>query len=179
MDDFGTGFSSLAYLAKFPFDKVKIDRSFVVDLGKGDKTLPIVQAVISIAEKFGMTAVAEGIETEEQMTALVAEGCSEIQGYLISKPMPAKDVFAFLGVEPKDIVVKSATPAFRETSVAELHLVHKLSVDGHGHNPEHSKAPIPFPSHVRAMPVQENAPATSGKPIPFVKHHISVSKRAG
>ena len=97
MDDFGTGYSSLSYLNKFPFDKVKVDKSFVNALGEGDAAAAaIVRAAASIAKALNMTCVAEGIETEEQMARVREEGCTEIQGYLISRPMPGKDVAGFL-----------------------------------------------------------------------------------
>ena len=96
MDDFGTGYASLGYLHRFPFDEIKIDRSFVSELGKRDDSVVIVRAIISLAKALGITTVAEGVESEEQFACLKAEGCDEIQGYLISRPMPAEDVLAFL-----------------------------------------------------------------------------------
>jgi diguanylate cyclase (GGDEF)-like protein len=97
MDDFGTGYASLGYLHRFPFDEIKIDRSFVSELGKRDDSVVIVRAIISLAKALGIATVAEGVESEEQFACLKAEGCDEIQGYLISRPMPAEDVLAFLG----------------------------------------------------------------------------------
>jgi diguanylate cyclase (GGDEF)-like protein len=97
MDDFGTGYASLGYLHRFPFDEIKIDRSFVSELGKRDDSVVIVRAIISLAKALGVATVAEGVENEEQFACLKAEGCDEIQGYLISRPMPAEDVLAFLG----------------------------------------------------------------------------------
>jgi diguanylate cyclase (GGDEF)-like protein len=100
MDDFGTGYSSLSYLRRFPFDKIKIDQSFVSELGVRDDSVAIVRAATGLAKALGMEAVAEGVETEEQFARVASEGCAEAQGYLISRPMPASDVFGFLGVEP-------------------------------------------------------------------------------
>jgi EAL domain-containing protein (putative c-di-GMP-specific phosphodiesterase class I) len=99
MDDFGTGYASLGYLHRFPFDEIKIDRSFVSELGKRDDSVVIVRAIISLAKALGVATVAEGVESEDQFACLKAEGCDEIQGYLISRPMPAEDVLTFLGCE--------------------------------------------------------------------------------
>jgi diguanylate cyclase (GGDEF)-like protein len=89
MDDFGTGYSSLAYLQKFPFDKIKIDRSFVKDLSERPQSLAIIRAVTALSTSLGMKTTAEGVETEEQLQTLKEEGCTEVQGYLFSKPVPA------------------------------------------------------------------------------------------
>ncbi|MGA2492925.1 MAG: EAL domain-containing protein [Roseiarcus sp.] len=102
MDDFGTGYSSLSYLRRFPFDKIKIDQSFVSELGQREDSVAIVRAATGLAKALGMEAVAEGVETEEQFARVAIEGCAEAQGYLISRPMPASDVFGFLGVEPRE-----------------------------------------------------------------------------
>jgi EAL domain-containing protein (putative c-di-GMP-specific phosphodiesterase class I) len=92
MDDFGTGYSSLTYLQCFPFDKIKIDRSFVKDITENTGSLNIVRAVAALANGMGMTATAEGVETEEQLDRITAEGCTEMQGYLFSKPVPAAEI---------------------------------------------------------------------------------------
>lgn len=92
LDDFGTGYSSLGYLRKFPFDKIKIDRSFVGDLSREGESAAIVRAVIGLGKALGITTVAEGVETRTQLRRLRAEGCAEVQGYLISKPGPAAEV---------------------------------------------------------------------------------------
>ena len=89
MDDFGKGYSSLAYLQKFPFDRIKIDRSFVNDLPERAEALAIVRAVTSLSSSLGMKTTAEGVETEDQLKKLKEEGCTEVQGYLFSKPVPA------------------------------------------------------------------------------------------
>ncbi len=91
MDDFGTGYSSLSYLQSFPFDKIKIDRSFVKNL-PDDDALAIIRAVTTLSKNLGMTTTAEGVETEDQMAIIRAEGCTEMQGYLFSPARPAADV---------------------------------------------------------------------------------------
>ena len=92
MDDFGTGYSSLSYLRSFPFDKIKVDRTFVSDLASGTEHVVIVQAVVSIARALGMTTTAEGVETVGQKEFLTALGCDEAQGYLFSAPVPIEKV---------------------------------------------------------------------------------------
>ena len=92
MDDFGTGYSSLTYLQCFPFDKIKIDRSFVKDITENQGSLNIVRAVAALANGMGMTATAEGVETSEQLDKITSEGCTEMQGYLFSKPLPAAEI---------------------------------------------------------------------------------------
>jgi EAL domain-containing protein (putative c-di-GMP-specific phosphodiesterase class I) len=92
MDDFGTGYSSLSYLQSFPFDKIKIDRSFVKDITDGIGSLNIVRAVTAMARGLGMTTTAEGVETPEQLAMIRAEGCTEMQGYLFSRPVPAREI---------------------------------------------------------------------------------------
>ncbi|MBR0968707.1 EAL domain-containing protein [Bradyrhizobium diazoefficiens] len=92
LDDFGTGYSSLSYLKRFPFDKIKIDRCFVADIADASGAPVIVQAVVNIAAASNMTTVAEGVETESQREMLRGLGCTEMQGYLFSKPKPAAEV---------------------------------------------------------------------------------------
>ena len=96
MDDFGTGYSSIGYLRSFPFDKIKIDQSFVRDLLVDEGSLAIVRAIAGLGVSFGMITTAEGVETEEQMRCLNLEGCIEVQGYLYSKPVPASEIVAVL-----------------------------------------------------------------------------------
>ena len=92
MDDFGIGYSSLSYLRSFPFDKIKIDRSFIENISEKDNCVAIVQAVTTMANRLGMTTAAEGIETEDQRRKVQELGCTEMQGYLFSRPLPAADL---------------------------------------------------------------------------------------
>ena len=88
MDDFGSGYSSLSYLQAFPFDKIKIDRDFVINLGRNPQSAAIVRAVIDLGHGLEMSIVAEGVETQEQLSFLSEEGCDAVQGYLIGRPAP-------------------------------------------------------------------------------------------
>ena len=92
LDDFGTGFSSLSYLLRFPFDKIKIDKSFIHNLAEGGNSLVLVRSLIQMARGLGVQVTAEGIETKEQLDIVRAEGCTEIQGYYISRPRPASEI---------------------------------------------------------------------------------------
>jgi predicted signal transduction protein with EAL and GGDEF domain len=92
LDDFGTGYSSLSYLRSFPFDKIKIDQSFVRDLVENKESMSIVRAVTGLGHSLSMTTTAEGVETQEQLVRLRAEGCTEVQGYLFSRPRPANEL---------------------------------------------------------------------------------------
>ncbi len=97
MDDFGTGYSSLSYLHRFPFDKIKIDQSFVSSL-REKGSIEIVRAVVGLGKALGMDVLAEGVETAEQSDILQDEGCDELQGYLFSKPRPLDDVQAIIAI---------------------------------------------------------------------------------
>jgi len=92
MDDFGTGYSSLSYLRCFPFDKIKIDQSFVQDMANNKQSLAIVQAVANLGATLGMATTAEGVETRDQLEQLRAHGCTEVQGYYFSKPRPVEEI---------------------------------------------------------------------------------------
>ena len=96
MDDFGTGYSSLGYLRSFPFDKIKIDRSFVRDIETSADCQAIVRAVIGLGTNLGITTIAEGVETTAQLEQLRLEGCNQAQGYLFSRPVPPQEVSALL-----------------------------------------------------------------------------------
>jgi EAL domain-containing protein (putative c-di-GMP-specific phosphodiesterase class I) len=102
MDDFGTGYSSLSHLRIFPFNKIKIDQSFVADLSNGPDGVAIVQAILALAESLKMTTTAEGVETEQQRDILRAIGCKEMQGYLYSPARPAGEILALLAAQSKD-----------------------------------------------------------------------------
>ena len=95
MDDFGTGYSSLSYVQHFPLDKIKIDRSFITNLASNDGSFAIVQAVVTIAKSRNIVTVAEGVETEQQLGLLRTLGCTEMQGYLFSRPVPAQEILRF------------------------------------------------------------------------------------
>jgi predicted signal transduction protein with EAL and GGDEF domain len=98
MDDFGTGYSSLSYLRKFPFDKIKIDQSFVSQLPEDDESAAIVRAIITMAKCLGMATTVEGVETQAQFAFSVDAGCDTLQGYLISRPLPSAALASFVEV---------------------------------------------------------------------------------
>ncbi|RKK03597.1 EAL domain-containing protein [Pseudoroseomonas wenyumeiae] len=93
MDDFGTGYSSLSYLHRFPFDKIKIDQSFIRTLAEGKGSLEIIRAVVGLGRALSMKVLAEGVETPEQLATLRAEGCDEVQGYLFSQPASLQETW--------------------------------------------------------------------------------------
>ncbi len=96
LDDFGTGYSSLSYLRSFPFDKVKIDKSFVEDLGTSKDGHAMIRAITTLANALGMETLAEGVEDIAQFEVLEREGCQHIQGYLFSRPVAAGAVAGLL-----------------------------------------------------------------------------------
>ena len=96
LDDFGTGYSSLSYLRSFPFDKIKIDRSFVSELATREDSMAIIRAVTGLGRSLGIVTTAEGVENDAQLELLRREGCTQAQGYLFSKPRPASDVALML-----------------------------------------------------------------------------------
>lgn len=98
LDDFGTGYASLAYLRSFPFDKIKIDQTFVRDIEHREDCVAIVRAVTSLAHTLGMRTVAEGVETIEHLEKVAGAGCDEVQGYLFSRPVPASDILEVVRV---------------------------------------------------------------------------------
>jgi diguanylate cyclase (GGDEF)-like protein len=100
MDDFGTGYSSLSYLRSFPFDKIKIDQSFVRDLSDRADSIAIVRAIISLGRSLGMLTTAEGVETPDQLAQLQREGCDEVQGYLFSRPTTAENARMMVAADP-------------------------------------------------------------------------------
>jgi EAL domain-containing protein (putative c-di-GMP-specific phosphodiesterase class I) len=97
MDDFGSGYSSLSYLQAFPFDKIKIDRAFVMNLGRNPQSAAIVRAVIDLGHGLEMSIVAEGVETQEQLSFLSDEGCDAVQGYFLGRPQPIGHYHALVG----------------------------------------------------------------------------------
>ena len=97
LDDFGTGYSSLQYLQRFPFDKIKIDRSFVKEVTHNSSSASIIRAVVSIAADRNMITTAEGVETEQQRETVQSLGCTQMQGYLFSAARPAHEIRGMLG----------------------------------------------------------------------------------
>jgi EAL domain-containing protein (putative c-di-GMP-specific phosphodiesterase class I) len=95
LDDFGTGYSALSYLRRFPFDVLKIDRSFVRDLLADEEALVIVDTILAMSRALNMTTVAEGVESVEEAEMLRARGCKVLQGFLVSEPMHGRDVLSF------------------------------------------------------------------------------------
>jgi EAL domain-containing protein (putative c-di-GMP-specific phosphodiesterase class I) len=96
LDDFGTGYSSLSYLRRFPFNRIKIDRSFVTDIAARPEALAIVRTILMLAESLGMTTTAEGVEKDDQKVLLKAIGCQEMQGFLFSRPLTCNDTLRLL-----------------------------------------------------------------------------------
>ena len=96
LDDFGTGYSSLSYLRSYPFDTLKIDRSFINDINVDPADRELVNAAIAMAHGLGLKVVAEGVETEEQLESLATQYCDVAQGYLFSKPVPPEEISRML-----------------------------------------------------------------------------------
>ena len=96
MDDFGTGFSSLSYLKRLPFDQIKIDKTFVRDVFQSMNDAAIVETIIAMAEHLNLDVIAEGVETKEEMDFLNEKGCSNYQGFYFSTPLPASSLEVFL-----------------------------------------------------------------------------------
>src|SRR5215467_10613136 len=94
MDDFGTGYSSLSYLQAFPFDKIKIDQTFISNLERNPQSATIIRAVIGLARGLEVPVIAEGVETKDQLAFLAKEACDEVQGYLIGRPLPIDEYAA-------------------------------------------------------------------------------------
>jgi EAL domain-containing protein (putative c-di-GMP-specific phosphodiesterase class I) len=105
MDDFGTGYSSLSYLRSFPFDKIKIDQSFVRNMSEDESSLAIVRAVTGLSSSLGIVTTAEGVETIEQLESIRAEGCTEVQGFLVSAARPAGELATFIATAHKQSAV--------------------------------------------------------------------------
>ena len=108
LDDFGTGYASLNYLLTFPFDKIKIDRSFISSLSTREESRAIVAAVIALANRLGMCTLAEGVEEPEQLDQLKAQGCRMVQGWLFGKALPSEEY------HPRSIaILPEVTPPVR------------------------------------------------------------------
>ena len=96
IDDFGTGYSSLSYLKRYPIDSLKIDRSFIKDIGTDQDSTIIPAAIISMAHSLKLKVIAEGVETQQQLAFLHEQGCDEVQGYLVSPPIPSRYIVQLL-----------------------------------------------------------------------------------
>ncbi|MFP5257614.1 MAG: EAL domain-containing protein, partial [Acidobacteriota bacterium] len=96
IDDFGTGYSSLSYIQRFPFDSLKVDRSFVGNMNEAEQNMEIVRAIIAMAHKLGLEVVAEGVELAEHRTALSELRCESAQGFYFSKPVPGDELDALM-----------------------------------------------------------------------------------
>jgi len=96
LDDFGTGYSSLSYLQRYPIDKIKIDRSFITNLGIEHEAEAVVHAIVRLARALGLSVIAEGVETESQRQHLAAAGCGNVQGFLFGKPVPSAEIVSLL-----------------------------------------------------------------------------------
>jgi hemerythrin-like metal-binding protein len=135
MDDFGAGYSSLSYLQSFPFDKIKIDRSFICNLGQNAQSSAIVRAIIGLGRDLHLPVIAEGVETEDQRAFLARERCREIQGYLVGRPRPIADYADLVGRPASTHQAESR----RSRALADLNVAEsgRLSADG-------SRAPAPI-----------------------------------
>jgi len=118
MDDFGTGYSSLSYLRSFPFDKIKVDQSFVRDLSSNLDAQAIVRAIISLGAGLGVTITAEGVETEDELRCLRAEGCHEGQGFLFSRARPNAEIVGLLKAQSRADFVAPGTLVAKAARVA-------------------------------------------------------------
>ena len=109
MDDSGTGYSSLSYLQSFPFDKIKIDRTFIANLNRNPQSSAIIRAVIGLRHGLDLPVVAEGVETQEQIAFLKREACDEAQGFLLGRPLPIEDYAELVGRKPANMKSAVAT----------------------------------------------------------------------
>jgi EAL domain-containing protein (putative c-di-GMP-specific phosphodiesterase class I) len=129
IDDFGTGYSSLSYLQRLPFDALKIDRSFILEMGAGNGSFDIVRAIVQLARSLKLDLIAEGVETADQLGQLSDLGCDLCQGYLISKPVPSEAAQLLFregwrsrslsGVGGLSVKVEADTSGVIETAIAQ------------------------------------------------------------
>jgi EAL domain-containing protein (putative c-di-GMP-specific phosphodiesterase class I) len=97
LDDFGTGYASLSHIKAYPIGRLKVDRSFVRDMQENTDNLSIVEAIVQLGRSLGLATTAEGVETDAQLALLRSMGCGSLQGYYFSKPVPAEELWQFLG----------------------------------------------------------------------------------
>jgi EAL domain-containing protein (putative c-di-GMP-specific phosphodiesterase class I) len=127
LDDFGTGYSSLSYLRSFPFDKIKIDRSFVTPIAADASAAAIVRAIVDLAGAFHMETTAEGVEDAEQLAALRGQGCNSIQGYLFSRPLTVDGVHRLLRDKSDEFTGSRLVDPVDQTFPEKKHLAESSS----------------------------------------------------
>ncbi len=120
LDDFGTGYSSLSHLQRFPLDAIKVDRSFVNEIGRTERCAAIIAAVVGMADGLGLRVIAEGVETEEHVAHLRALGCESAQGFLFARPCPPAGIAALLSAERSAAANDGCPPRRGRESVADL-----------------------------------------------------------
>ncbi|WP_289032480.1 ammonium transporter [uncultured Roseibium sp.] len=120
LDDFGVGYSSLGYLSRFPFDTIKIDRSFVSDAGKNSNSLAIIETVVRLGKALNMRVVAEGIEDLETLNLLIRSGCNEIQGFLIGRPQPVRALGVDIPTSVEAALKAKGSPPMREDTLPRM-----------------------------------------------------------
>ena len=133
MDDFGTGYSSLSYLRSFPFDKIKIDRSFVSDLETNNNSAAIIRAVITLSRTLKVPVMAEGVEPEAQRLILSQEGCDQIQGHLLGAALPIENYEAIVNAPQTRKETHKSDQAGDEVSRSPLHKRIKPARRAHVH----------------------------------------------
>ncbi|MCW2308552.1 putative bifunctional diguanylate cyclase/phosphodiesterase [Rhodobium gokarnense] len=116
LDDFGTGYSSLSYIHRLPFNKIKVDRSFVAEIESSGSSFKIVKSLLMLCNDMGLKAIAEGVETADQLRVLRQLGCNKVQGYYFSRPMPAGDVLPFLDSFDAHEAIEAANPELKRQS---------------------------------------------------------------